>query len=144
MSMERIEEGNAGAKAEMSEELNATGSIVVAAEVATETVIDERAEVVKAVEAAVESRGAVGTCLALCFRSSRFSSLVKKSKKSRFPTMELLNLSFMLCQEWPCNTCLSSINCHNAIPPASLHLPLLTIKRSITWNIIVRGILSKK
>ena len=49
MSMERIEGGNAGAKAEMSEELNATGSIVVAAEVATETVIDERAEVVKAV-----------------------------------------------------------------------------------------------
>ena len=77
MSMERIEEGNAGAKAEA------------------------KAEVVKAVEAAVESRGAVGTCLALCFRSSRFSSLVKKSKKSRFPTMELLNLSFMLCQEWP-------------------------------------------
>ena len=132
--MERIEEGNAGAKAEA------------------------KAEVVKAVEAAVESRGAVGTCLALCFRSSRFSSLVKKSKKSRFPTMELLNLSFMLCQEWPCNTCLSSINCHNAggylpfkffaiynaIPPASLHLPLLTIKRSITWNIIVRGIVSKE
>ena len=120
MSMERIEEGNAGAKAEA------------------------KAEVVKAVEAAVESRGAVSTCLALCFRSSRFSSLVKKSKKSRFPTMELLNLSFMLCQEWPCNTCLSSINCHNAIPPASLHLPLLTIKRSITWNIIVRGIVSKE
>ena len=53
--MERIEEGNAGAKAEA------------------------KAEVVKAVEAAVESWGAVGTCLALCFRSSRFSSLVKKS-----------------------------------------------------------------
>ena len=31
-------------------ELNATGSIVVAAEVATETVIDERAEVVKTVK----------------------------------------------------------------------------------------------
>ena len=57
MSMERIEEENAGAKAEMSEELNATGSIVVEAEVATETVIDERAEIVKVVEAAVESRG---------------------------------------------------------------------------------------
>ena len=38
--MERIEEGNAGAKAEA------------------------KAEVVKAVEAAVESRGAVSTCLA--------------------------------------------------------------------------------
>ena len=139
VSMERIEEGKAGAKAEMSEELNSSGAIFDVVEaMVEETEADAAVEMEATVETQVEmevvTRDGVDLFVDLLPCSCLICSLVKKSNESRFLRMECRNLSFMACQQWPCNTCLSSISCHTAMPPASMHLPLLARKRIITWE----------